>query len=221
MPLTSSGNSRHVKQVKYVFFLSTKDHTIREQVPFSQWGHVGISLGIHGPVFGFSPILGPNAKPPYLKEYPAIVREDTILFLRAWQYRHPVHAVTFDIDEARFNAIARNLMRAVRKCQSKTFDKFYALPNPGPPYFDEGRFNCATYMVSLGIPELFKNGFLRARRSYMMTAWKPVVPRLHSMIGNISKEMNTLSNLIVSVDGSENWITDAQQGADRKRLAKL
>lgn len=146
-------------------------------------------------MFGFGPILGPDDKPPYCEQYRAVVKDETEVFLSALQFGHPVYSVSIPMTDEEFYSIVYKLNQDVNDCRANSFKKVYQLPNPQPPYFKQGCFNCATYPVTLGMPVLFENGFLRQRRECAVEIWNSRnVPVLHRPMAKVTMENWSANN---------------------------
>jgi hypothetical protein len=133
--------------------------------PRLRFGHVGVSLDKGKTIYGFNP-----HKPPEMsmeefigqlregKSFAGRLQNDTILFTQAGSSDLQVRVVTCHISGGLFRRVKKLLKDDLKNSPMR--DKRYSFPQRDLLTFEQGCFNCATYLTTLGLENPYPSGKL-------------------------------------------------------------
>lgn len=149
-------------------------------------GHVGLQGVMPGKIIGFSPTpeaAGAAGGEQALLEklvnehepQPGCLQDDTHHFLRAYELIAETDGKTtvWEIDVE----VSEETLETIREWYNQKYERMYNLPNPEPPEFREGEYNCATFPTVFDLPIPAATGklasYIAVMRIQGARLWKP------------------------------------------------
>lgn len=127
-----------------------------------KYGHVGVSLDYGKTIYGFNPWIEDGITEEEIKRelriggsYPGKVEDDTMLFQQLRVKQKKLREHRYHLDERAFREVEEKLL--YDKEHSPLEHKRYSFPSG----FAGGSYNCATYLVTLGIENPYPSGILK------------------------------------------------------------